>query len=843
MSKLLQRFRRDVTAVVYTAVGLFLFLSVYSFNPKDPSFNSAGSDTDTLSNYCGLIGSFLSDMILQSFGLVSYALIAAIFYKSYLLMTDSQEKMKWLKLCLGLLCISLLSSIIALHAGPHKIYDQHIYSSGLFGQILVQALLPALNYAGLAVLLWCSFLVSLLFLTEKSFSLLLAAFADYSKEFFAFVSKYTAKLWAGIKLYYKNLEKKRKAERKEEKQQERLLKSENKQESSSRFMFFDKKSEQSDETKNSLKNKLLAESEQESEDNEVEYEMDEGDELSEDTSDENEENPFEPICFEEPEAEQNGQLKLAVAETGKKRVLKIKTKVQYRVENWTLPNIKLIEDPPANTIKVSEKEMIKKTEILEDKLQQFSVKGKVVAVRPGPAVTLFEFRPNVDVKISKITELADDLSLALSSESVRIIAPIPGRDVVGIETANSQRETVYLKEIIADDDFWNQEKKLPIALGKQADGKAKIVDLRKMPHLMVAGTTGSGKSVFVVSTLIGLLFRHSPKTLRLIVIDPKKVDLSVFANAPHLLMPPICEAPRAVGALKWAIREMEKRNLSMSKFGARNLEEYNAKVQSLSAQELAEHDKINNTYYDERKREKMYYYSEQPYIVIVVEEFADLMMVDKANVESLVIRLAQMARASGIHLILATQSPRKDVVTGLIKTNIPGRISFKVFSKIDSRIILDEGGAERLLARGDMLFLDPGVAKPQRHHGPWLSEQDINKVIDFWTQQSPPVFDEAIMESIDNVANSNENAGFEGDADMSEAMNPDREERYDEILAWVASQKAVSASLLQRKFRLGYPRAARLVEILESEGVIGPANGSKPRSVLVRSDYDESPQQ
>ncbi len=502
-------------------------------------------------------------------------------------------------------------------------------------------------------------------------------------------------------------------------------------------------------------------------------------------------------------------------------------KVQRKIENWELPKLSLLIDPPVSKVKVDEKEIRHITHMLEDKLAQFSVKGSVVAVKPGPAVTMFEFKPNADVKISKITELADDLALALSSESIRIIAPVPGRDVVGIETSNSHRDKVFLKDILSDGAFWDDKIKLPIVLGKQANGASRVVDLRKMPHLLVAGTTGSGKSVFVVSVLTGLLFRHSPKTLRLILVDPKQVDLAAFQDLPHLLLPPVRDPRKAVNALKWAISEMEKRYRSMSKFGARGLEEFNQVTSHLSRAQVEEFEKENSEL-EGPSKQRAYYFTPQPYIVIVVEEFGDLMSVDKMNVEHNVVRLAQMARACGIHLMLAMQSPRRDVITGLIKTNIPGRISFKVASKMDSRIILDESGGERLLANGDMLFLAPGVAKPERHHGAWLSEEEITRVTKFWSDQAEPSFDEQALKAIDSHGTDEDGVDF-----MDGELNPDGEERYDEILSYVSSQREVSASLLQRKFRLGYPRAARMIEIFEKEGVVGPANGSKPRQVLI----------
>ncbi len=542
--------------------------------------------------------------------------------------------------------------------------------------------------------------------------------------------------------------------------------------------------------------------------------------------------------IDEPEEDFKAPLSGFLTEQISKRKEKSKRislgRISRRVANWELPKISLLEDPPHSGTRLDEREIKMKARLLVEKLAQFSVRGEVVGIKPGPAVTMFEFKPAADVKISKITELADDLSLALSSESVRIIAPIPGRDVVGIETSNSQRESVYLKDIISQEPFWNDDVKLPVALGRKADGEPRIVDLRKMPHLLVAGSTGSGKSVFVVSMITGLLFRHSPRTLKFILVDPKQVDLAAFNDIPHLVMPPIREPKKAVGALRWAIREMEKRYRSMSKFGARGLESFNELVENLSAEQVALHSEftasLEGAYHPES-----YYFQPLPYIVIVVEEFGDLMAVDKVNVEQAVVRLAQMARACGIHLVLAMQSPRKDVVTGLIKTNIPGRISFKVASKMDSRIILDESGAERLLARGDMLFLAPGVSKPERHHGPFLSEFEIAQVVREWKRQGEPEYDPLAMRAIEGSG-----GGYDLDpsvgGDGADGFDDDeiKDERYDEVLAWVASQREVSASLLQRKFRLGYPRAARMIEIFEAEGVVGPANGSKPRQVLVR---------
>ncbi|MCB0347396.1 MAG: DNA translocase FtsK 4TM domain-containing protein [Bdellovibrionales bacterium] len=773
MSQLLKKFKNDIFGVLWLALAVFIALSLFSFHPEDPSFNSIGADFQKVHNFCGYFGSFLADILFQSVGICSWLLVVALGHKAFTIFSGKTREKPMAEHVISVLFVLSYASLIALYTESSKIYQDQIYWSGVLGNIITQSLIRVFNPAGVAVILWTSTIVFTLLQFQKPLS---------------FFYKHPQRLWLSI---YHDLRDKFTIWWKARKLMQVVSKKRSAQPASHTVRAQDPIA--------ISENKSLFADNQSSE------------------STVEEESYLPPIAQD--------------MQPLKKRKVVMKKKVSRNVENWELPNIKMLEDPPDTAVKVDPAEIKRKTALLEDKLKQFSVNGKVVGVLPGPAVTLFEYKPNVDVKISKITDLADDLSLALSSESVRIIAPIPGRDVVGIETSNTKRETVFLKEIVADEEFWSEEKALPLALGKQANGEPQIVDLRKMPHLMVAGSTGSGKSVFVVSCLTGLLFKHSPKTLRLIVVDPKQVDLAAFHKVPHLLMPPICEARKAVVALKWSVKEMEKRYRSMSRFGARNLEEYNDKIKKLTSEELEEHQQINDDLIEANKQHETYHFQQLPYIVVVIEEFADLMTVDKGNVESLVVRLAQMARASGMHLILAMQSPRKDVVTGLIKTNIPGRISFKVASKMDSRIILDEGGAERLLARGDMLYLAPGVVKPQRHHGPWLSEKEINDIMNFWSAQSEPDYEADALKMMEGSGGSMMSLD---PSDMSgDDVDPESDDRYQEILTWIATQKGVSASLLQRRFRLGYPRAARMIEVFEAEGVVGPPNGSKPREVLI----------
>jgi S-DNA-T family DNA segregation ATPase FtsK/SpoIIIE len=796
MNVILKKFRYDIIAISFLGLSCFLALALSSFNPLDPSLNSIGQGLKA-SNHCGIVGSFLADLLYQFFGLTSWLMVLGFGKMAYAGFRREEVDFKNIRFIWGLLLIINLSSLLSLYLPEKKIFSQQIYLGGLLGLGVSQSLLRAFNSAGVQVVLWSFSAVLVVFYSEKTVKELVRL----PLEGYGLLARWN--LLGRMKKMFLSAEAPKKKNNKPlEKDTAKTGKG-----------FFNMKGEgfvEKPEEKSSPREglpKVQTLNFQEEE---------EGLESSSENNDDLEENEELPL-----------------AHSAAKRKVILKARVPQKIANWQMPKLSLLEDPPATRIKVDEKEIRRKAELLVDKLKQFNVEGQIMAAKPGPAVTMFEFKPNADVKLSKITELADDLSLALSSESLRIIAPIPGRDVVGIETSNTQRETVYLKDLLAEDAFWSEDVKLPIALGKQANGEPRIVDLRKMPHLLVAGTTGSGKSVFTVSSICGMLFRHSPKTLRLILVDPKQVDLAAFSKVPHLIMPPVTDPKKAVSALRWAVKEMEKRNKSMSKFGARKLEEFNEMASSLPADKIAEHEKINAEFECQGiMKLEQYYYTPQPYIVIVVEEFADLMAVDKVNVEQTIIRLAQMARACGIHLMLAMQSPRKEVVTGLIKTNIPGRISFKVAGKMDSRIILDEMGAERLLAQGDMLFLAPGVSKPMRHHGPFLKDSEINEVAKFWSDQAEPEFDPLAMKALDGFS-----GGGDGDSASGDSFDGENEhdDRYDEILSWASDQKEISASLIQRKFRLGYPRAARMIELFEKEGVVGPANGSKPRQVLVNS--------
>lgn len=790
MNQFLKKFRQDVIAIGFLGMGLFLALALVSYNPFDPSMNSIGQGLKA-TNYCGIVGSFLADLLYQFFGLAAWVVVVSCLRMAYASFKGESFNLKNIRFVWALLLIVNIAALLSLYLPTTKVFHDQIYLGGLLGLSVSQALIRAFNTVGVQVILLSLMAVLIVFYFEKS----LQELTEAPRAFLAMLKKKKvgdkiAAFFAGMFI-------------KENKKSKATKKSEVPAEVKPVFPLADKKFV-----------------EKEAEEDEEEDEELEASSVNEDADEDDE---------AEEEEEETPAVKMA-----QKRKVVMKAKPPRRIENWDMPKLALLEDPPASRIKIDKAEIQRKAESLVEKLKNFSIEGTIQDAKPGPLVTMYEFKPNADVKISKISELEDDLSLALSSESVRVVGHIPGTDVVGIETANLKRETVYYKDLIAEDTFWSADLALPMAVGRAVDGEPKVVDLRKMPHLLIAGTTGSGKSVFVGSIITGLLFRHSPKTLRLVLIDPKMVDLAPFASVPHLALPHITEPKKAATALKWAVREMEKRYKSLSKFGVGKIEAFNEKTAALSKSEVEEHERINQELEEGKAKLEQYYYQPLPFIVIVVDELADLMIVEKQNIEEPIQRLTQKARACGIHLIVATQSPRKDVVTGLIKTNIPGRVALKVASKMDSRIIIDDSGAERLLPNGDMLFQAPGVGKPTRHHGPYLSDKEINNVVKHWSAQAEPEYDPLAMRALEGFSGEGSDAG-EGGGGGGGFGDEEYDERYDEILSWASEQKEISASLIQRKFRLGYPRAARLIEIFEKEGVVGPANGSKPRQVLVGS--------
>jgi len=477
----------------------------------------------------------------------------------------------------------------------------------------------------------------------------------------------------------------------------------------------------------------------------------------------------------------------------RKRSPKPARKGQYR-----LPPLSLLDRYAEEDVELSREHYYEVSATLTAKLQDFGVQGTVAGISPGPVVTTYEFSPAPGVKINRIVTLADDLAMVLRVDRVRIVGSIPGKAAIGIEIPNPVRKTVFLRDILTTPEYQEAPSFLTLALGFDVIGQPVVANLARMPHLLIAGATGAGKSVAINAFIASILFRATPQEVRLLMIDPKRIELSVYDDIPHLLHPVVVEAKMASRALQWAVREMERRY--------RLLEE--RRVKSFAS-------------YNQVAEEKL------PSIVIIVDELADLMMVASKDVETSIARLAQMARAAGMHIILATQRPSVDVLTGLIKANFPTRISFKVSSKVDSRTILDGSGAEHLLGMGDMLFLPPGAAKLQRIHGAFISEQETDRLVAYLKTQGLADYDESVLQGIEETAESVDGEGEEYD------------EKYDEAVAVVTETGQASISMVQRRLRVGYNRAARMIEIMEKEGIVGPADGSRPREVLVRSTYSE----
>ncbi|MBR8464003.1 DNA translocase FtsK 4TM domain-containing protein [Campylobacter sp. faydin G-24] len=469
-------------------------------------------------------------------------------------------------------------------------------------------------------------------------------------------------------------------------------------------------------------------------------------------------------------------------------------------KDFVLPSLKFLNNPPKRSHSVNEAEIDQKISDLLEKLRRFKIDGDVVRTYTGPIVTTFEFRPAPHIKVSKILTLQDDLAMALKAQTIRIQAPIPGKDVVGIEVPNQNLETIYLKEILESEIYKNASSPLTMALGKDIVGAPFITDLKKLPHLLIAGTTGSGKSVGINAMLLSLLYRNSPQTLRLMMIDPKMLEFSIYNDIPHLLTPVITQAKQAITALANMVAEMERRYTIMSHTRTKNIESYNEKMKTEGGEQL-------------------------PYIVIIIDELADLMMTSGKDVELYIGRLAQMARASGIHLIVATQRPSVDVVTGLIKANLPSRISYRVGQRIDSKVILDQMGAESLLGRGDMLFTPPGSPGVIRLHAPFASEKEIESIVEFLKQQQEVVYDERFL------AEDSTNSGSSG-ANGSIINCGELDELYEEAKEIVLSEQKTSISYLQRRLKIGYNKAANIIEQMEKMGVLSPVNSKGQRDIL-----------
>jgi S-DNA-T family DNA segregation ATPase FtsK/SpoIIIE len=685
-----EKLKHEIIGILLIAVGVFLFLSLVSYHPMDPSFFSyTSSKVKEIHNWMGIVGAYLSGLLFQGFGFPSFLISFVLVVFAFSFIFRWEWKYLSLKLAGWTVILITISSFFGLWLSPIRIYSQDLLMGGFIGEIFSRYLVRYFNRPGATILLSAILILSFVLGTGVSFISLVK-----------YLGKGVQKLIEKIGTL--------KMVRKESAEREKKL---------------EKRKQERKEAKEVTPTVVV-------------------------------EKPSPPPKKEEVVKQEAFEF----LESSKA---------------FQLPPISLLEAEMEKRQKIDRDSLIMNSRILEKKLLDYGVEGKVVEVRPGPVITVYEFEPAPGVKVSRIVNLADDLALALSALSIRIVAPIPGKAVVGIEVPNTNRETVYFKEIIDSDPFRAFKSKLSFGLGKNIAGEPFVVDLARMPHLLVAGSTGSGKSVSINAMICSILFKATPEEVRFLMIDPKMLELSDYEGIPHLLLPVVTNPKKAAVALKWLVDEMERRYTVLAEKGVRNIEHYHQRMEK----ELKEKGKVYKRKGDvlEGDEEKAMEPMERvPYIVVVIDELADLMMISSREVEEYITRLAQMSRAVGIHLILATQRPSVDVLTGIIKANFPARISFQVTSKVDSRTILDTIGAEHLLGAGDMLFLPPGSSKLTRLHGAFVSSPEIKRVVEFLRKQGKPSYDPSILAEVKK-----EKEGVGGEEE-------EYDEKYDEAVAFVA---------------------------------------------------------
>ena len=754
-----QRLINEAKGIALGALGLFLLMALATFNTSDRTANTWSSQAG-FRNLGGMFGAQMADLLLSGFGLASYLIPVALLYLAYRLLRFKAVLWKGYKFGAFVLLLVLFAALFGFNFDKTSFLGQQVPTGGLFGRGLIVLLKRFLGTPGALLLMLPALAACVMILAQFSFTL----YADW---------------WVGT--FRASWQRRRElaALRKEAEADGPL--------------------------------------------------------------------PGAPPPIKSAPAP--APLPDPVIRKEKKKEKGKDLPVQEAFDflksegNYSTPPLSLLDQPPATERRIDRDVLELNARLLVKKLADFGVNGEVVEICPGPVITMYEFFPGPGIKVSRIAGLADDLTMALQALSIRIVAPIPGKGVVGIEIPNRNRETVFLREIFNCEEFHKHKMKLPMALGKDIAGLPVVTDLARAPHLLVAGATGSGKSVSINTIILSLLYTATPKDVRIIMVDPKMLELSIYEGIPHLLLPVVTNPKKAALALKWAVREMERRYRLMSDKGVRNIDSYNRKLEK-EEKEAEEHDatrtvtidEIDEAFDDQAAEEAIDEFVDEftpdaeplehghlPYIVVIVDELADLMMVAGRELEEYIARLAQMARAAGIHLILATQRPSVDVITGLIKANFPARISFQVSSKTDSRTILDCNGAETLLGMGDMLFLPPGTAKLQRLHGAFVSDAEVQRVVDFLKKQGKPVYDKSIMA----MKPGDDKGGDDEDDDLLD-------ERYDDAVALVAETKQASISMIQRRLRIGYNRAARIIEKMEQEGIVGPSDGtSKPREVFI----------
>lgn len=764
---------RDFLGILALAFTLFATISLVTYSKTDPSFSGHALAASKVTNLGGVVGAYIADGLAQAFGGGAYLFPLVMLTGGWALIRGKQFLSWPVMLGSGVLFLVAFCCMISIQLKVDPFFDKSVSPGGIVGNLLGSFLLAWLNKVGATLVLSTLLLLSLLALSGLSVNTLIDAIGNG--------------LSAGVKLALKAL---------------LTLK----QQAQTMVQDLVAQIRESRAARETLKEEIKV--------------------------------PEEPVIVSRVPvvevaklSEKNFEKKKEEPQAARKEE---KPEFEVRRESthkgdYKIPPFSLLDDPPpVEGREQLREEILANSKILVQKLADFGVDGRVVQVSPGPFITLFEFEPAPGIKVSRILSLTDDLALAMRAVSVRILAPIPGKPVVGIEIPNSKKEIVSFKEIISSRVFAESSSKLSMVVGKDNIGDPVVQDLATIPHLLIAGSTGSGKSVGLNSMICSILLNATPDEVKMIMIDPKMLELSIYDGIPHLIAPVVTNPKKAAAALQWAVTEMESRYKMMADRGVRNLTGFNELAKRLQQEHEAELEKRAERA-SSRKADEDFEEEEAlpeppellPYIVVVIDELADLMMVASKGVEDALTRLAQMARAAGIHLIVATQRPSVDVLTGIIKANFPSRISYKVMSRVDSRTILDAMGAEKLLGKGDMLCMPPGTNRLFRIHGAMVKDEEINRIIKFIKDQKKPKYLDNIFDSVEA-----ESKGADEDEEY--------DEKYDEAVALVARDKQASISYVQRRLRIGYNRAARIIETMEREGVVGPSDGVKPREIYIK---------
>ncbi len=811
----------EILAILFLALGLLLALCLISaaFYPNDPSWNSAGQ-TET-QNWAGSIGANVAATAFQFIGLAAYLLPLLLFAAAWRRFHTSNVHRPWTRI-VGLVVLVVAAAALLSISQMRPLFDSSVQPGGLLGAVVAQGLASGLSNVGATVLLIAIAASGLLLATNFSFVRLYEIIFNVISTRFAFVGKLPERFraWRVMRAERAKLKRETKAAIKAEREA----------------------------TKNALKQTLNLTAAERVADFMKEPVAKTPEPAAPVIRTETNRTTVEPQATVAaasataagagvgvavppatvvtsrsgrrsifPEAEVAGEddaedmvkgasvlrIKAEAPATGK---LPFDASRRVDYNDYGLPPLEFLNEAPPHS-EQADTELLSLATRLAEKCKEFNVTGQIKHICPGPVVTTYEFKPDPGVKYSRVVSLVDDLCLALKAESIRIDR-MPGKPHVGIEVPNPRRETIFLREVIESRPFRESGSKLTIALGKTIDGLNYVADLAKMPHLLIAGTTGSGKSVGVNALIVSILYRARPDEVKFILIDPKRLELGLYEDIPHLATPIIVDPKLAARSLKWAVNEMERRYRDLAGWGVRNIDGYNTEIMRRNL--VKEYDDKGDPW------------KPLPYIVIIIDELADLMMTSGREVEESITRLAQMARAVGIHLVLATQRPSVDVITGLIKANFPSRISFRVSSKIDSRTIIDTNGAEQLLGRGDMLFLPPGTSRLIRVHGAYIDETEIGRIVSHIKSQGPPAYDESITQSDEEALG-------------LETSDGEHDELFEEALRICVEMKRASTSVLQRRLRIGYGRAAAILDMMEREGLIGQADGSRPRPVLGRA--------